>query len=68
MFKENFYGNDGINGRNDVNAFNQFGTSPFTGPESSSTGEEIIETKKHLDIKDSNPRLDKYLFYFSSKL
>lgn len=72
MLKETFNGNDGFNSRYDGNALNQFGSSPF-GPQEGSGYYEIVNLwenaeQPHLDIHLSNSRLDKYLFYFSSRL
>lgn len=63
MQGEFFYGNDGYR-RNDGYATDKPAPSAF-GPQENG---EITEEKEHLNINNSNSRLDKYLFYYSSKL
>lgn len=64
MQGELFYGNDGLLSRNDVHASGNSSTSTF-GPQEAC---EVTEEKESLAINNSNSRLDKYLFYFSSRL
>lgn len=65
MQGEFFYGNDGLFNRDDINASGK----PFPAAFSSQEEQEIKESSKlHLDINNSNSRLDNYLFHFSSKL
>lgn len=58
-----FYGNDGWSNGSDVYASGNSDASTF-GPQENS---EITETPS-LEVNNSNSRLDKYLFYFSSRL
>lgn len=64
MQGEFFYGNDGYS-RNDGYVTDKPAPSAF-GPQEN--GGEINEDQEFLTIFNSNSRLDKYLFYFSSKL
>ncbi|MFP5386723.1 MAG: hypothetical protein ACLGHN_11630 [Bacteriovoracia bacterium] len=65
MQGELFYGNDGLFNRDDNNASGK----PFPAAFSNQEEPEVSEdSKPHLDIKNSNSRLDHYLFHFSSKL
>lgn len=63
MQGEFFYGNDGYR-RNDGYVADKPASSAFSTQENG----EINEEQEHLDIFNSNSRLDKYLFYYSSKL
>jgi hypothetical protein len=58
------YGNDGLGNRIDVYASSEsYSSAP--GPQENS---EINSEEKPIDINNSNTRLDKYLFYFTSRL
>lgn len=67
MYKENFNGTDDLPCRNDVDALSKLIPSTFCPQESGREGQ-ISEEESHLNINQSNSRLDKYLFYFSSRL
>lgn len=67
MQGELFYGNDGLSNWNDSDASGK----PYSPALSQQEGEQVTGDKNsapHLDINNSNSKLDKYLFYFSSKL
>ena len=65
MQGEFFYGNDGLFNRNDNYASGKPTPATF-GPQEEQEIKE--ESSTHLDIHNSNSRLDNYLFHFSSKL
>ena len=67
MQGELFYGNDGLSDWNDSDASGK-PYSPAFGQQEGKQIEENKDTTPHLDINNSNTNLDKYLFYFSSKL
>ncbi|HXH74553.1 MAG TPA: hypothetical protein VNJ08_06285 [Bacteriovoracaceae bacterium] len=67
MNQETIYGITSVYGRNDGNAFNYSNTSTFSTEEDGEVTGHKYE-KPDLNIHNSNSRLDKYLFYFSSKL
>lgn len=66
MQGEFFYGTDGLSHWNDVHAAGYSDASAFSAQETSEM--KFLEELPHLDISNSNRYLDKYLFYFSSKL
>lgn len=63
MQGEFFYGYDGTGNNHHTDAANKPHPSASGEPE----GGKITE-EEHLNITNSNSRLDKYLFYFSSRL
>lgn len=58
-----FYGNDGWSHGSDVYASGKPDASTF-GPQENSE----IKDPPPLDVNNSNTKLDRYLFYFSSRL
>lgn len=77
MNKEIYHGSNKFNGRNDRNSHSKFVSSAFSSPEDLSSYLQAPEKAEAsggfgevtgFDIHHSNPRLDAYLFYFSSKL